>query len=242
VKQHEAVIQSLDRLGGQATLADLYRDVLQIKECEWKTKTPFASIRRIVQQRREIFKVRPGLWALRSYKDKLGLSEYSEKAEISPKSIEQNHSYYQGMLVIIGNLRKYSTYIPNQDKSKMFVNKPLEELRSLKEIPKFSHDSLVNRSATIDVIWFNDRLMPHSFFEIEHTTDIQNSLLKYCDLQDFYVQMIIVSDEKRHAEYKQKLNLVAFADIRKRVNFLSYNILVRQYEFEIIKANRDFVV
>lgn len=36
--------------------------------------------------------------------------------------------------------------------------------------------------------------MPHSFFEIEHSTDIQNSLLKFNDLQDFYVRMVIVAD------------------------------------------------
>lgn len=67
MKQYEAVIQTLERLGGQATLAELYREVMKIEECEWQTKTPFASIRRIVQVRPEIFKVSPGLWALRSH-------------------------------------------------------------------------------------------------------------------------------------------------------------------------------
>lgn len=64
MKQHEAVIQTLEKLGGQATLGQLYQEVMKIKDCEWKTKTPFASIRRIVQVNTEIFKVRPGLWAL----------------------------------------------------------------------------------------------------------------------------------------------------------------------------------
>ena len=67
MKQYEAVIQTLERLGGQSTLGLLYQEVMKEKNCEWKTKTPFASIRRIVQIRPEIFKVRPGLWALRSY-------------------------------------------------------------------------------------------------------------------------------------------------------------------------------
>ena len=61
MKQHEAVIQTLERLGGKATLAQLYREVMKIDDCKWGTKTPFASIRRIVQTRSEIFKVRPGL-------------------------------------------------------------------------------------------------------------------------------------------------------------------------------------
>jgi hypothetical protein len=48
MKQYEAVILTLERLGGQATLAELYREVMKIKDCKWETKTPFASIRRIV--------------------------------------------------------------------------------------------------------------------------------------------------------------------------------------------------
>lgn len=50
MKQYEAVIETLDKLGGVATLGELNREVFKISDCEWKTKTPFASIRRIVQQ------------------------------------------------------------------------------------------------------------------------------------------------------------------------------------------------
>lgn len=35
------------------------------------TKTPCATIRRIVQDTRFFFKIKPGLWALKSYKNKL---------------------------------------------------------------------------------------------------------------------------------------------------------------------------
>jgi hypothetical protein len=242
MKQHDAVILTLERLGGQATLAELYREVMQIKECNWGTITPFASIRRIVQQRPEIFKVRPGLWALRSYQDSLGLLEYSKTKEFSPESIEQNHSYYQGILVSLGNLRGFSTYVPSQDKNKLFVNKPLKVLRSLQALPAFSHDVLVKRSSTIDVIWFNKRLMPDSFFEVEHSTDIQNSLLKFHDLQDFYTRMIIVADENRQAEYKQKVSRSVLAEIQGRVKFLNYNTLVRQFESEVFQASQTFAV
>ena len=242
MKQHDAVILTLERLGGQATLAELYREVMQIKECNWGTKTPFASIRRIVQQRPEIFKVRPGLWALRSYQDKLGLMEYSEAKDISPELIEQNHSYYQGILVSLGNLRGFSTYVPNQDKNKLFVKKPLKAIRSLQALPAFSHDFLVRRSGTIDVIWFNNRLMPDSFFEVEHSTDIQNSLLKFHELQDFYARMIIVADENRQSEYKQKVSRSFLAGIQGRVKFLSYNTLVRQFESEVFQASQNFTV
>lgn len=239
MKQYEAVIQTLEKLGGQATLAELYTEVMKMRECKWETKTPFASIRRIVQTRPEIFKVRPGLWALRSYKTKLGLAE---QVRASTEAVEESHSYFQGLVVVIGNLRGFSTFAPNQDRNKLFVQKPLGELRTLQEIPQFSYDTLVKRSGTVDVIWFNKRQMPHSLFEVEHSTDIQNSLLKFFDLQDFYARMVIVSHDSRRGEFEQKLRYNAFAEIKERVNFLGYNALVKQYEYEVLKVSHSFVI
>lgn len=104
--------------------------------------------------------------------------------------------------------------------------------------------SMVKRSSTIDTIWFNERNMPHSFFEVEHSTDIQNSLLKFNDLQDFYVRMAIVADIKRKPEFDAKMRFHAFDDLRvyKRVSFLSYDALIKQYEMELEKQSFDFIL
>lgn len=242
MEQYQAVIQTLEKMSGQATLAELYREVMKVKDCEWKTKTPFASIRRIVQVRPEIFRVRPGLWALRSYQTRLGLVDEEAKAQLDPDVIEQNHSYYQGLLVMIGNLRGLATFIPNQDKNKLFVNRPLREVRSLQQLPQFSYDRLVQKSGTVDVTWFNSRMMPHSFFEVEHSTEINNSLLKFCDLQDFHSRMIIVADEFRRPEFEAKIKRSALEMIIDRVNFLGYSTLVKQYEYELLKVEQNFIV
>ncbi len=125
MKQYEAVIATLEKLGGQATLGELNQEVMKIEDCKWNTKTPYASIRRIVQVRPEIFKVRPGLWALRSFKNKLGLSEYDQKKPTSEREKESSHAYYQGLIAQIGNLRNFQTFIPNQDKNHLCGYKPL---------------------------------------------------------------------------------------------------------------------
>ena len=234
MKQYEAVIQTLEKLGGVATLGQLNQEVFKIKDCEWKTKTPFASIRRIVQENENIYKIKPGLWALKSYQKELeqkGIVVETENNKDSKEVIEFNNSYYQGLLVSIGNLKKLGTFVPNQDKNKKFLHEKLGDLRSLQELPKYSYDSLVSRSSTIDVIWFNKRNMPDSFFEVEHSTDIQNSLMKFYDLQDFYTRMFIVADEKRHEEDDKKLSYNSFSKMKndKRVDFLSYDELERQY-------------
>ena len=160
MKQYEAVIQTLERLGGVATLGQLNQEVFKIKDCEWKTNTPFASIRRIVQENENIYKIKPGLWALKSYQKELeqkGIIVETEKNKNSKEILEFNHSYYQGLLVSIGNIKRFGTFVPNQDKNRMFLNDKLGELRTVQELPKFSFDNFVARSSTIDVIWFNDR-------------------------------------------------------------------------------------
>jgi hypothetical protein len=239
MKQYEAVIIALEKMGGQATLADLYRETMKVEGCRWETKTPFASIRRIVQQRPEIFKVRPGLWALKAYQKKLGLVENADKDK---SQVEQNHSYYQGILLSIGNLRGYKTFSPNQDKNRLFVNEPLKDVRTLQEIPRFSYEEFIRKCSTVDVVWFNNHLMPNSLFEVEYSTDFQNSLIKFSDLQDFSTRMIIVTDDNRKREFLQKIQSSIFAEVSKRVDFLGYESLVKQYEMDLLKSNQVFLL
>ena len=100
VKQYEAVIKVMEDNGGYATLGFLNQEVLRIKNCVWKTKTPFASIRRIVQDERFFFKIRPGLWALKSYQDRLPIDVLPTKDTTKQKQEEFNHTYFQGLLVV----------------------------------------------------------------------------------------------------------------------------------------------
>ncbi len=238
MKQYEAVILTLEKLGGIATLGQLNQEVFKIKDCEWKTKTPFASIRRIVQTNKDIYKIKPGLYGLLSHKkqnEAKGIFEETAENKDSKEVAEFNHSYYQGLILTIGNLKKFQTFLPNQDKNKFFLNEKLGDLSTLSKIPAYSYENLVHRSSTIDVVWFNERLMPHSFFEVEHSTDIQNSLLKFNDLQDFYSRMFIVADKVRKEEFEKKRNYAALKDIKSRIQFLDYELLTKQYE-QIIES------
>jgi hypothetical protein len=248
MKQHEAVIETLEKLGGIATLGQLNQEVFKIENCVWKTKTPFASIRRIVQTNKDIYKIKPGLYGLKNYKninETKGIFEETEKNKDSKEVTEFNHSYYQGLVITMGNLKNLQTFLPNQDKNKLFLNEKLSNLTTLNKIPDYSYENLVKRSSTIDAIWFKARLlpqtlMPHSFYEIEHNTDIQNSLLKFNDLQDFRTRMIIVADKKRKEEFKTKINFTAFENIKSFVVFLDYETLVKQYEQAV--ENKNFPV
>lgn len=241
MKQHEAVIKVMEQNGGFATLGYLNQEVLKVHSVEWKTKTPFASIRRIVQDERFFFKIKPGLWALRSQRDKLP-PEISP-TDIVPKSEQElfNHSYYQGLLVEIGNLKKYETFVPSQDKNKKFLGKTLGEISSQENFYQFGYDNIMRKAKTVDVSWFNVRKMPSVLFEVEHSTDIQNSLLKFVELQDYNANFFIVADKARKAEYAGKLTLNAFVPIKQRVQFMDYDKLSDWHTktFEIVSVENN---
>lgn len=56
--------------------------------------------------------------------------------------------------------------------------------------------------------------------------------------------MVIVADDYRKDEYIRKLNETAFRDLReqKRVSFLSYDELDRQYENALADSQRGFIL
>lgn len=236
MSQSKQVIKVMENNGGYATLGFLYQNV-NVKD--WKTKTPFASIRRIVQDNRFFFKIRPGLWALNDYRD-----EIFEKLDLKPGKKEQensfNHTYYQGLIVEIGNLKKFETYVPNQDKNKLFLEKPLKKVCSLESIYTFSYPNIVHRASSVDIIWFNHRKLPYAFFEVEYSTDFQNSLGKYADLQDFYSKFFLVSPIEKKRQFEKIINIDIFKEIRNRVHFVDFNHIsaLHSKTIEIAELNK----
>jgi hypothetical protein len=216
----------LRNAGGYATLRRLNE---LVDFSTWATKTPEASVRRIVQNSPQIFKIQPGLWALEEMRDVV-LRRFDLKPG-NKKSEEQfSHGYYQGLLVEIGKFRRLTTYVPAQDQNRLFIDKKLGEITDTTELPDFTYDDLKRRARTIDVIWFNERNMPSDFYEVEHTTDIKNSLTKFYELQDFNAGFFIVADSSRKKGYEDKLHVSMFSPIENRVKFLNYKQVVNLYE------------
>lgn len=225
ITQEQQVINALKSQGGWATLRRLY-EIIDFSS--WATKTPDASVRRIVQFSDAIFKIRPGLWALKEYKAEV-LSKFQLKSGDKQSEEMFTHGYYQGLLVEIGNIQGHNTYVPAQDKHCLFLGKELCEVANLTTLPKFTYDDLLRKAKTIDVVWFNCRNMPSHLYEIEHTTDFKNSLSKFYELQDFYSKFYIVADCKRRSEFLDKIHFSIFNDIRDRVKFIPYEQVIQRY-------------
>jgi len=224
--QYQAVERVMKENGGFATLGYLYAYAPRVPGSQWGTKTPFASIRRIVQNHDELFfKIKPGLWGLSAEKEKVFAALGIEAVADSPKNEAFDHSYYQGLVAQLGNFRGYYTYIPNQDQNKPFLGGKLWDVSTLHEFPGFTYEKLIQRARTIDAIWFNQRKLPHAYFEIEHSTDIYNSLLKFMEFQDFRIEFYIVADALRESEYVSKIRQSAFKPLEAHMHFMDYESL-----------------
>lgn len=188
-KQKDFVLKAFEKIGPMATLGELY-DKTDISK--WGTKTPFATIRRILQTNSEFFKIQPGLCGLSSQKNEI-LKKICIKNTTKIVDNKFTHTYYQGLITEIGIL-------------------------------KFAK--------TVDVIWFNDRKMPDSFFEVEHTTDFKNSINKFFELQDFRANFYIVTKKERKKEFENIINSSIYLPIKKPVKFAVYESIVKQFEFQ----------
>lgn len=224
--QEQQVIETMRQAGGFATLRRLNE---LVDFSNWKTKTPEATIRRIVQDSKSIFRIQPGLWALEESKEEV-LKKFNLKPGNQKSEELFSHGYYQGLLIEIGKYRKQKTYIPAQDKNREFIGQPLLNIVDTIELPDFTYEELKRKARTVDVVWFNERKMPSAFYEVEHTTDIKNSLSKFYELQDFHASFYIVADSCRKEEFEDKIHVSMFDSIQSRVSFLDYQRVAIMYE------------
>ncbi|MCS7300420.1 MAG: hypothetical protein NZ556_02525 [Fimbriimonadales bacterium] len=240
--QADQVEAALANLGGYATLAQLY-DAVDWRS--WGTRTPRATIRRILQKdpRRRFFRIRPGLWGLAKQKEEI-LQRLSIGADAPEEQLRAfDHTYYQGLAVEIGNLRRFETFVPKSDRGKPFSGKSLSDLVTLDDIPRFTYDDIVERARYVDVIWFRKRkeqfMFPDTFIEVEHTTDFTNSLVKFVEFQDFRARFFVIADSGRRGEFLKRLSASAFDSIREGVRFVDYETLARLYERELLAREAD---
>ena len=223
--QVDDIIEAMQKNGGFATLAYLNQNV---NTSTWKTKTPFESIRCYLQRRDEFFRIQPGLWALTDSKESVLQKFQIKENEKEPNEIF-THAYYQGLIVDIGNMKKLKTYVPAQDKNKLFLDKRLGDISTMTDIPDFTYQKITNRARTIDTIWFNEREMPTAFYEVEYSTNIINSLNKFFELQDFRARFCIVADKKRKNEFDDKISQSIYNPIKPYIDFIDYDTLAIQH-------------
>lgn len=154
--------------------------------------------------------------------------------EIPPITIEDKelvdekitHDLIEGILIDLGNILGFETYTP--DKSKIFKDRTLGEMTILQGIPNFTYPRIVKNVKGVDVIWFNDDF-PHTCFEVEHTTNITEGLLRLYQIKAISCKFFIIAPSSRKTKFDREILKDPFREIRNRYSFRSYEQLLEFY-------------
>ncbi|MBU3901399.1 hypothetical protein KJ590_03710 [Patescibacteria group bacterium] len=186
--------------------------------------TPLQTIQERVQRDKRFTRIGFGVYALTEYLDKL-------PRVIEPKTQAEKtghkHTEIQGMIIEIGNMKGFDTY--TSDRSKVFGNKELGNIVTIKECPDFTYGKIVQSIKFCDVIWFNLRGFPEKLFEVEDSTDFRGSLVKFAELQDFKTSFNLVASSERKSKYDREILKSAFKSIADRCRFVNYTDIEQYY-------------
>ncbi len=219
----EAIEQVMMHNGYYAPLKLIYKEFEKYRK--FSGLTPLNTIQERVQRDKRFTRIGFGVYALTSYLDKL-------PQIITPKTTDekrnQRHSAIQGMIIEIGNMEGFDTYTP--DRSKVFANKELGNIATIKDFPPFTYDKIIRSVKFVDVAWFNERGFPEKIFEVEDSTDFRGSLVKFAELQDFNTSFNLVASAERKTKYDREVFKTAFTNIISRCRFVNYSDVEELYD------------
>ncbi|MDZ7705249.1 MAG: hypothetical protein U5L04_12290 [Trueperaceae bacterium] len=234
--QREAIIEAMRGNGGYATIGELYHKSVEIPDVTWKTKVPFASIRRIVQEinvseeRKAFVNLRTGLWALREALPDLDFAA-AARGEGDPDERQRfEHDYYQGLLVDIGNLQNFTTYVPPESRDNLFLGRPLGELMTTTTFHPFGYPDVVAKARTFDVVWFNGRKMPSALLDVVAGEAFDDILLAFEALQDYNGTLAVIAHQDRQNDLDAAHERTNLKELRGRVAFWDYDYVEKLHE------------
>ena len=156
--------------------------------------------------------------------------EYVE--EIGEKELTRpiiSHTIAQKLLVELGNLLGYDTYIPPEDYNKKVNGKTLGELATLKEIPLFTYPKTLDTVKHIDVMWFEEEF-PKYCFEVEDSTDVIKGLLRLYRIRQLQIVSVIVGPESKRSKFLREIEKDPFHKLKDRYRFISYEELEELFQ------------
>lgn len=114
--------------------------------------------------------------------------------------------YIEGICVELGNFKNLNTFTANP--SAIYRdNLKLETFTTLKTIPPFSYDEVVQEVSRIDVVWFNQKglLFPQKVFEVvDSINTMTGAFNRSLQLKYFNTEFFIVAPERNTEKNMKK--------------------------------------
>lgn len=225
------VKDALLQLGRKARL----HDINEIVRHHPKTRTNptwGATIRRVVRQYKIFKPVPPARSGIYELIDETPLRPETQDFEKKP---EVNHGIAQGMLITLGKIYGYETYVPPHDQTvREFQGIPLSEHVSVKICPEFVKGPNFRKVREIDALWLDeddDGLYPVYAFEVEESTKVKSGLDRLLKIpRRLMLPLYIIGPGAEEKElFNKYVRQAPFSDHSSRFVFRVYDELARLY-------------
>lgn len=230
------VADALRELGGEAHLSEI-NDKLKSHPKTKTNPTWKDTVRRVVRQYTIFVPVPP---------ERSGIYKLLEEELTLPKNqsldaadAEINHGDAQGMLVTLGKIYGYETFVPAHDQTiRSFQGQSVGDLVSVKDCADIFRGPNLSKVREIDVLWFAEDdygLYPVYAFEVEHTTKVKDGLDRLLKIpQRFTTNLFVIAPgEDEHMLFKRYLAQTPFREHKDRFKFRYYQQLQRVYNLAI---------
>ncbi len=237
----DVVRNALLELGGQGHLSEINK----IVGGNPKTKTKIANnptwqatIRRVVRQYKIFGPLGEGVYKLlEEVPVKAEPQEFTEEPEI-------DHGIAQGMLVTLGEIYGYETYVPPHDQTiRNFQGKELRDFVSVSDCTDIFRGPNLAKIREIDILWFAEDdygLFPVYAFEVEETTRVKSGLDRLLKIPRRFPTLffIIGPSIKEKDLFSQYINQTPFRGFKDKFLFRLYKELEELYNSALIHNDR----
>lgn len=234
----EAIKKVLNDHGGVATWQIIYDEIEKYypnikKSSQWE-----AGIRgvlyREIKNNKNFKKIGLGLYSLLNFNEE-NFSEVSNNPT-------RMHSYIEGICLEIGNFLNLETY--TADPSAKFNNLFLRDISSLKKLPCFTYNEIVDIASKIDVLWFNKRgfMFPKKAIEVVDSINTLEPALKRCtQLLGFNLNFYILCRKEHLKKVEKQISYEPYIRIKQRFKIKSFEDILEIYKNPISNSSNDFL-
>ena len=235
----EVIAGAIEKLGGEAHLSEI-NSVIKGHQKTKRNPTWKDTIRRVVREYAIFEPVPPA----RSGRYKLVDRKLPkpETQEFSSGDHEIDHSIAQGMLVNLGKVYGYETFVPAHDQTaREFQGRSLADLITISSCNDIFRGSNLRKIREIDVIWFtedDEGPYPVYAFEVEHSTRVKNGLDRLLKIPRRYATSLFIvgPGEDEQKLYQGLINQTPFSTFKDRFRFRPYQSLEDIYNAAITHA------
>ena len=140
----------------------------------------------------------------------------------TPKLMIDSHEGAEAVLLKLGNLLGYDTYTP--DSGRTYQEQKLGDIATLKKLPYFTSEKIMDSVQNIDVVWLKDE-WPEYFFEVEHTTGVTPGLLRIYQAEKLNAKFFIIGPQGVLKRFEREIEKAPFNRIKEKCRFRSYEDL-----------------